>query len=68
MHKLADRFKLSRQVCESVTRLHDDVTSAREEYAMGVLAENEAVKKVQALERMALDCLQRLEEVRGMIL
>lgn len=68
LHKLADRFKLSRQVCESVTRLHDDVTSAREEYAMGVLAENEAVKKVQALERMALDCLQRLEEVRGMIL
>jgi hypothetical protein len=65
LRKLADRYKLSRQVCESVTHLHDDVASAREDYAMGVLAENEAVEEVQALERMALDCLQRLEEVRG---
>ncbi|KAL3807060.1 hypothetical protein ACHAXA_008006, partial [Cyclostephanos tholiformis] len=67
LHKLADRFKLSRQVCETVTRLYNDVATARADYARGVLAENEAVEEVQALERMALDCLQRLEEASGPI-
>jgi hypothetical protein len=64
LRRLADRHKLSRQVCEAAIRAHDDVVSARDEYASCVEAENAAVEEARALERKALDSLQRLEEVR----
>ena len=64
LRRLAERYRLSRQVCESVTRAHDDVVSAGAEYASCVEAENAAVEEALALEREALDSLQRLEEVR----
>lgn len=64
LRKLQEKYKLSRQLCDSVIRACDDVQMAQANYQARVVVENEAVEEVQSMERMTLDCLQRLEEER----
>ena len=62
LRQLGTTYNISKQ-CESVIHAYDDMVLAQSNYTQAVLDENTAVEEALAIEKMALDSVQHLEEV-----
>ena len=62
LRQLGTTYNISKQ-CESVIHAYDDMVLAQSNYTQAVLDENTAVEEAMAIEKMALDSVQHLEEV-----
>ena len=62
LRQLGNTYNISKQ-CESVIHAYDDMVLAQSNYTQAVLDENTAVEEALAIEKMALDSVQHLEEV-----
>jgi len=62
LRQLGNTYNVSKQ-CESVIHAHDEMQLAQLNYNQAVMVENAAVEEAVAIEKMALDSVQHLEEV-----
>jgi hypothetical protein len=62
LRQLGNTYNVSKQ-CESVIHAHDEMQLAQLNYNQSVMVENAAVEEAVAIEKMALDSVQHLEEV-----
>jgi hypothetical protein len=62
LRQLGNTYNVSKQ-CESVIHAHDEMQLAQLNYNQAVMVENAAVEEAMAIEKMALDSVQHLEEV-----
>ena len=64
LRDLGNTYNVSKQ-CETLIHAHDEMLLAQSNYTEAVTVENAAVEEAMAIEKMALDSVQHLEEVSG---